>query len=402
MNVRAERREIERSIAREIARVLANLKGAYEIAKAQEDGLRSSVTAATGAAGLDSDLGPRLRELERVRLVSQTLFETYLAKAKAAEQQSSFDAQDVRVISPADPAFVRHYPQTSLVLTCMSLFGLGLGAGIGLLLDGLDPGFRTTRHTESALGFPVLAAVPWLRPRELVIEGKPLDPPRYLAQRPQSPYAEAVHAIRAGIRMSGGHPSKIVLVTSSVAAEGKSMLAFSLAFSAARAGQRVLLLDADLRQPALSRYFGFEHRLGLVDMLSGLVGTEETTVPLGAGLWLMPSGRRSATAPDLFASSRMAVYVDHLRGIYDLVVIDAAPSGAVVDARVLGDLSDRILFVVGWRATARETVARNLRMLGNPQKIAGVVLNKIDARRAPYRTVQDQLRTFAFGRGAGA
>ena len=164
----------------------------------------------------------------------------------------------------------------------------------------------------------------------------------------------------------------------------------------------MLLLDADLRQPALSRYFGFEHRLGLVDMLSGLVGTEETTVPLGAGLWLMPSGRRSATAPDLFASTRMAIYVDHLRGIYDLVVIDAAPSGAVVDAKVLGDLSDRILFVVGWRATAREIVARNLRMLGNPHKIAGVVLNKIDARRAPYRTVQDQLRSFAFGRGAEA
>ena len=80
----------------------------------------------------------------------------------------------------------------------------------------------------------------------------------------------------------------------------------------------------------------------------------------------------------------MALYVEHLRGVYDLVVIDAAPAGAVVDARVLAELSDRFVFVVGWRTTARETVARNLRVLGQPHKVAGIVLNKIDERRLPY------------------
>ena len=386
VNARAERREIERSIAREMARVLANLKGTYDIAKSQEDSLRASLAVTTGAAGLDSDLGARLRELERLTLVDQTMFETYLSKAKAAEQQSTFDDQDVRVISPAERPVVPAYPQRMLVMGCMSVFGLGLGVALGLLLDALDPGFLTSRHTESALGLPVLASVPWLRNRERTIEGKLVDPPRYLASRPHSQYAEAVHAIRVGIRMSEGRPAQVALVTSSSAGEGKSMLALSLALSAARAGQRVLLLDADLRSPSLSRYFGHEHRLGLVDMLTGLVGTEETTIGLGAGLALMPSGRRSAVAPDLFASDRMALYLEHLRTIYELVVIDAAPTGAVVDARVLAALSDRIVFVIGWRATARESVARNLRTLGQPEKIAGIVLNKIDERRLPYGT----------------
>ncbi len=384
VNARAERREVEKAIAREIARILANMHDAYEVARGQEEALRARLTATTGAAGLDNDLGPQLRALERQKLVDQTLFEAYLAKARAAEQQSTFEDRDVRIISPAERPTVPAYPQRWLVAACMTVFGLALGVGLGLGLDALAPGFLSPRQTEVELGLPVIAAVPWLPTRERYLEGKLVDPSRYLANRPLSRYAEAVHCIRAGVRMSGEHPAKIVLVTSSSAGEGKSVIALSLALTAARAGQRVLLLDADLRSPSLSRYFGYEHRLGLVDMLAGLVGTDETTMPAGGGLSVMPSGRRSAVAPDLFGSARMAVYVEHLRSAYDLVVIDAAPAGAVVDARILTILSDRVVFVVGWRATAREAVERSLRSLGNPRKLAGIVLNKIDERRLPY------------------
>ena len=284
VNARAERREVEKAIAREVARILANLRDAFEVAKSQEGSLRARMSAATGAAGLDNDLGPQLRALERQKLVDQTLFEAYLAKAGAAEQESTFQPRDVRIISPAEPPTVPAYPQRWLVAACMSVFGLGLGVGLGLALDALAPGFLSPHHTEAELGFPVIAAVPWLASRERHVEGKLLDPPRYLASRPHSRYAEAVHCIRAGVRMSAGQPAKIVLVASSSAGEGKSVIALSLALTAARAGQRVLLLDADLRSPSLSRSFGFEHRLGLVDMLAGLVGTDETTMPLGGGL----------------------------------------------------------------------------------------------------------------------
>ena len=383
VNARAERRGIERSIAREIGRIVANLQGAYDVAKSQEDALRAGLTVTTGAAGLDSDLGARLRELERLKLVDETMFETYLAKARTAEQQATYEDRDVRVISPAEVPSIPAYPKRSLAAGCMAVFGLGLGIALGLLLDAFEAGFRSSRDTETELGLPVLAAVPWLDNRERIVEGRLVDPSRYLANRPHSRYAEAVHAIRAGVRMSGRSAAQVVLVTSSVAGEGKSVLALSVALSAARAGQRVLLLDADLRAPSLSIYFGAQHRLGLVDLLTGLVGTDETTVALGGGLSIMPAGRRSAVAPDLFASPRMAHYLAHLRAVYDLVVIDAAPVGVVVDARVLAGLSDRVVFVVGWRATARAEVSRNLRML-QPDKLAGIVLNKTDERRLPY------------------
>ena len=361
VNARAERRDIERSIAREIARIVGNLKGAHEVAKSQEDALRAGLTVTTGAAGLDSDLGTRLRELERLKLVDETLFETYLGKARTAEQQATYEDRDIRVISPAEVPGAQAFPNRWLVMVCLSMVGLGLGLSLGLLLDALEAGFRSARHTESELGHPVLAAVPWLDDRQRTLDGRLVDPSRYLANRPHSQYAEAVHAIRAGLRMGGRAAAQIVLVTSSGAGEGKSVLALSVALSAARGGQKVLLIDADLRAPSLSGYFGAQHRLGLVDVLTGLVGAEETTIAVSGGLSIMPAGRRSAVAPDLFGSARMAHYLTHLRAVYDLVVIDTAPAGLVVDARVLAPVSDGVIFVVGWLATAREEVLRSLR-----------------------------------------
>ncbi|MBE7202219.1 MAG: AAA family ATPase, partial [Parafilimonas terrae] len=387
---RAEKREIDRNIAREVARIVANLKGSYDIAAAQEQGLTADLGRATAAAGVDSDLGLRLRELERVRTVDQTLFETYLTRAKEAEQQANYEERDIRVISPAEVPSVPAVPQASLALALALAVGLGLGIGAGLALDAFENGFATAEQVEAAFALPVLAAVPWLSPRARMVEGRVVDLPRFLAGAPQSRYAEAVHAVRAGIRRSGGFPAGIVLVTSSASGEGKSNLALSLGVSAARSGQRVLLLDADLRQPTMSRYFGFEHRLGLVDMLSGLVGTAETTVPLAPGLAIMPSGRATAAAPDLFASERMAHYLAFVRRSYDLVVIDAAPSAEVVDAAILADLSDRIVFVVGWRSTARATARHAVEALGQKRKFAGIVLNAVNRSRIPR-----------FGRTAG-
>jgi polysaccharide biosynthesis transport protein len=382
VTVRAERREIDRAIAREMARIVANLRGAYEIAKSQEDGLRANVTLTTGAAGLDSDVGRQLRELERVKLVDQTVFETYLARAKAAEQQSNFEEHDVRVISPASAPVVPAFPQTKLTLFCAALLGLGAGVAFGCLRDALETGYRTVQQAEAGLEPPVLASIPWQSASDRTVEGKRVDLPRLLARRPHGSFGEAVHALRAalGRRIEGG--STVMLVASALPGEGRTTLAMSLALSTARSGRRVLVIDADLRQPGLSRSLGLENRLGLVDMLSGIVGTEETTVPLGPGLAIMPAGRGAAIAADLFGSRRMRIYCDHLRAIYDLVLIDAAPAEVAADAGVLSHLADAVLFVIGCQTTPKDVAARGLARMA-PGTVTGAVLNKAPRAMQP-------------------
>lgn len=383
VTVRAERREAERGLAREMARIVANLKNAYEIAKAREDGLKAEVALATNAAGLDSDLGRQLRELERVRLVDQTVFETYLARARAAEQQATFEERDARVVSPAADPAVPAKPRIRLVLFCAALLGLGLGTALGLVLDALRPGFLSAADLEGAAGMPVRAAIDLLPPRDRIVDGRMLDPARLLARRPRGRFAETIHALRAALDLETGPATRVMLVGSAAPGEGKTTLALSFAISAAFAGRRTLLIDADTRNPALSRELGLADRLGLLDMLSGLVGTAETTVPIGPNLSLMPAGRSAAVAADLFASARMAHYLDHLRGRYDLVVIDAAPVGAGADAEMLARRCDRVLFVAGWRDTPKAAVLRGLGRLAAAGCPVGLVLNRIDGRKAP-------------------
>lgn len=383
VTVRAERREAERALAREMARIVANLRNAYDIAKSRADGMKADVALATNAAGLDSDLGRQLRELERVRLVDQTVFESYLARARAAEQQATFEERDARVVSPATDPVVPSKPRTRLVLFCATLLGLGLGVALGLVLDALRPGFLSVADLEAASGMPVVAAIDLLRPRDRTLDGHRLDPARLLARRPRGRYAEAVHALRGALHLDAAHHPAVMLVASAAQGEGKTTLALSLAISAALAGRRTLLLDADARNPALSRDLGLADRLGLLDMLSGLVGTAETTVPIGPNLALMPAGRSAAVAADLFASPRMGRYLDHLRGCYDLVIVDAAPVGVGADAEALARRCDRVLFVAGWRDTPKAVVLRGLARLAAPGRPVALVLNRIDGRTAP-------------------
>ena len=150
--------------------------------------------------------------------------------------------------------------------------GLLIGIGGSVALDMLNAGFNTPRQAEEKLGVPVLASVPILREGARKLIGKGVDPATYAFEKPLSRYAETVRAVRMGVQMSDvDHPAKVVMVTSSIPQEGKSTLSMSLAFSALKAGQRVVLIDGDLRHPTISKFFRLEKKPGLVDFLTGSV-----------------------------------------------------------------------------------------------------------------------------------
>jgi succinoglycan biosynthesis transport protein ExoP len=384
INARAERRDIDRSITAEIKRILLNLKNDYEVAEAREKSLELSLGDATGKTGLDNNIGVRLRELERINAANKAIFESFLARSKITQEQSSLEEREARVISPATRPTKPSHPKKGLFLTLAGLIGLAFGVGASVALDRLAPGYTTAREIEEKLGFPVLASVPLLSNKELRLDDKLLDPANYVQLNPLSRYAEAVRGVRVGVQIADvDHPPRVILVTSSVASEGKSTLARSLAISSIKSGSKVLLVDADLRHPSNSKFYKLEEREGLVEVLTGLANLTSAIFSCESGFSVLPAGRKAQNPPDLLSSERMKRLMTELRTQFDFIIIDAPPLEPVVDTRVLLTLADKTLFVVRWQSTPREIVARNAETLANQQFLAGVVLNMVEDSKTP-------------------
>src|SRR6516162_2516165 len=383
VNVDAEKRDIERTIGVETQRMAQSVRSDYVLAKARLDAIEQSMREATGQGQLDNDDAVRLRELERTAAVNKSLFEDFLQKAKITDEQSTFRARDVRVITPAQ-AGGQSFPNTRKILLTALLTGLGLGIGGAFAMEMLRAGFTSPREVEEALGIPVLASVRRLKKSELVKDGKNIPVPFYQIHHPISPFSESMRTLRSSIHMSDvDQPPRVIQVTSALPGEGKTTIALSLAISAAFAGRKVVLVDADLRHPATSRFFKLEKSSGLVDLLTGAGNTDDVLrFYKDLKLTVIPAGSKSLNPPDVLGSERMKALISHLKDTFDYVVVDTPPIGPVVDAVIVANLAEKTILMVEWASTPREVIETSVKQVSAQKRIAGVVFNFVNQDRA--------------------
>jgi capsular exopolysaccharide synthesis family protein len=383
VNIRAERSDVRRAIAAEVERAANNVKNEYELAKAREAAVERSFRELTGQTGIDDRTAITLRELERTAAVNKSLFEDFLQKAKLTQEQSTFEARDARVINPALPPGGPSYPRTVQTMQLALLIGLFLGIAGSIAKDKLNNGFATPRQIEDMLGFPLLTSINTIDPKELVIKGEQQKIPSYVAAVPLSRFSESIRALRSGIRMTDvDNPPKVIMVSSTAPSEGKTTVALSLAVSAAGAGLKVLMIDADLRHNSSSNFFGLNKAHGLVDFLLGTVNTQDAIkFNEQTGIWVLAAGSKTRNPADLLGSERMKSFIDVCKKSFDYVVIDAPPIGPVIDPLILAQLVDKIVYVVRWASTARELVQESVQRLPR-EKLAGVAFNLVNEKAA--------------------
>lgn len=377
VTLKTELGEIQRSISAELQRGVAMLRNEVAALDAHERALAAAIDELQQSSAGLNERQVRLRELEREASANRALFEAFLGQSKETAAAAQLNEPDAQIVSPAEPPASSSFPNRGLFLALALAGSFGIGSGLALLLQQLDRSFRSTEQVEQH-NLSVLAMVPAFG-RDAAQRRRPGT---YVVERPRSAFTEAMHSLKTSLDLGrdGGKP---VLITSAYPGEGKTTLAVGFACSAAAAGRRVVLVDADLRRRSASRALGLADRPGLADVLSGEFPLNEAlrTEPRSS-LTVLPAGFVTGGVQQLLANPGLPELLSRLGNDHDLVVVDSPPVLAVSDTRLLASQAVQVVYVVRWGRTRRETVMAGLRQLvSTDARVAGIVLNAVDLRR---------------------
>ena len=359
-----------------LAKTLADEAKARE--KRLEDNYNSELAAIEELGGEESQYALVLSQCNMLESLCNSLIE----QIKNVSPDTGLDNLKVHVIEPAVAVATPSWPEKKRVFGIGLVLGLMLGGGLAFVRDTRDHRIRSADEITAILGVPVLGAVPSISRRRLVGHG------RQSLHAPGAPQSESFRAIRTALLFGASREqAKTILITSPGTLEGKTTLVSNLGIVMAQAGQRTLIIDADLRKPMQHRIFtkdGHDH--GLTDMLDGRVTSEEAIRPTDVdGLDVLESGGRASNPSELLNSKGFATLLEQLEGSYDRILVDSPPVGMVTDAQILAAHIDLTLMVLRAGRTTR-TVTQQARdaLLSVEARLAGAVVNDVPKRNKRY------------------
>jgi succinoglycan biosynthesis transport protein ExoP len=335
--------------------------------------------------------------LRQAAASSRTLYDQLELKLKESNLASGLNTASVNVIDEAMLPLAPVTPNTQMNIGIAGAMGLMLGLILAFILDSLDDTLRTTDDVEAFSGMLSIGAIPHFQSAVrkaalgMASSGEELQERGRLISlsAPASPTAEAYRALRSSILLSAiDNPLKTLVMTSAFMSEGKSTLSANIAVMLAQRGERVLIVDADLRRSTLHLLFGIQRPTqGLTNLLSRQSDDSVYLQPVEElpTLTYLPSGVVPPNPAELLASQRMAEMMRNWAEEYDRVIIDTAPVLAVSDSLALAARADSVLLVVRAGVTRKKALLRTRELLRRVNAhLLGAVVNDINLRRDSY------------------
>jgi polysaccharide biosynthesis transport protein len=382
LQVRADLEEAQGRLRTEIGKVISGLRNDASAARSREQQLEVELRKFETQAGVLGQREVELRTLETQAQSNRTLLNQLTQRFNETALQQDLQQPDARVISAAPVPQQAAFPNKRLLVGAAFLLSALLGVALALVLEHLDQGFRSAEQVARISGVPALGLIPALGSlKDRVMRRRPAD---VIVDRPRSNYAEAVSSTIASLFLAANERRpKLVLVTSTLPGEGKTTLTASLARAAAQSGLRVLLVDADLRRPALHRALDLPLQPGLTDVLGDRAAfVDAVQKDPRSTVAFLPAGSPVQNPLHLLAAERTRQFLHGLGKHYDLILIDTSPVMAVSDPRVLSRYVDQTVFVVRWARTPREQALNALNQIVEAGgRVGGVVLSMVDVRR---------------------
>jgi exopolysaccharide transport family protein len=385
IKVRLAIKTTEEKLRTAVQNVVESLKRDYDSALAQENSLTTALNQQKDEAQSMNrkavDLAVLQRDVENAKLAYDTLVEQGRQAAVSVDRST---ISNVRVVDRAAVPDRPISPKRRQILLIALLGAMFLSVSAAFFVEYLDSRVKTPEQVEIHLRLASLGAIPRL-PRKTQ---RAFAKNRFSQAAVPSSFVEAFHGLRANVLFSSpdGGPCSIV-VTSASPREGKTIVAANLAVGLAQAGHRVILVDADLRQPRLHDLFGLKLEPGLSNLLDGAVDTSVAVRPTQIpNLSAVTAGGHPPNPAELVGSHRFGELLSFFEKQSDIVVIDTPPVMAVADAAILAHRTSGVLFVVAADTTSRHAAVSALEQLERAKgRFLGAVLNRVDHESDKYR-----------------
>ncbi|MEO6248584.1 MAG: polysaccharide biosynthesis tyrosine autokinase [Sphingomicrobium sp.] len=379
--IKSQLAELDRQLNREQSRVnssvASSIGGKYRSAVAAENGIRSRVNALKGAVLNQQGRTIQYNIIQRDVDTNRALYDSLLQRFKEVGVAGGVGTNNISIVDRALVPGGPSKPNLQLNLMVGLLGGLILGVGAALILEQLAEAAVLPADFQRKLGVPLLGATPKLElgtMDQAMVESK-------------SPLSEAYFSILTSIQFSTSHGTpKSILLTSTQPREGKSTTALALGLGLASVGARVLVIDADMRNPGLHRVLGKPLGGGLSSLLTGDGKLEDFVEPSGtANLSFLVAGPIPPNPAELLSSDIIGQIVQRATELFDHVIVDGPPILGLADAPLLSRVAEGVIFVVEsgrTRATqARHAIERILAVRGH---FIGAILSKFDEKNMGY------------------
>ncbi|MEI6153988.1 MAG: polysaccharide biosynthesis tyrosine autokinase [Deltaproteobacteria bacterium] len=383
LRLTSELNSLKDKIRQEVQKIAQSIESEYRVAVARE---RSLAGALEGQKKAVLDFNEKESEFNIVKRdvdTNRSLYESLIKRIKETNVTEGINVSNIMVVDPARVPNSPVKPKIMQNLLLALVSGLALGVGLAFFFEYLDNTIKSPDDVKKYLEMPLLGILGKFEPVSQDEVKKEIP----LLDAPRSSIAEAIRTVRTNILFSSSdNEKKVLLVTSALPSEGKTILSTNLAVGFAQLGKKVLFIDADMRKPRVHTVFKMEREPGLSEILTK-AGEPFSIIrdTMVENLKLITCGTIPPNPAELLISSHMDEFIEKMKEQFDVVIFDSPPITSVTDAVEIGSYVDGVVMIIKTGVTPRPAAQSAIHQLTEVNaNVFGIVLNDVDFQKENY------------------
>lgn len=379
--------EAERELKRAVDNAAAAIEAEYEIARRTDEQARAALAQASKETMELDRAAVEYEERARKLMINQGLLENIMSRMRDTTMIATMETQSARVVDKAVPPQEHNYvsPRIPLNIGLGLVGGLGLGLAFAFFVAFIDDRVKSSFDIEAVVGLPLIGIIPQIKKME-----QP-DKAQIVVNNADRQVCEAFLTLHSSLRLKDeSKNAQCILVTSTIPGEGKSFTVTNLALTFAAHGERVVVVDCDLRKPNIHKSFRLENRKGVIDVCAGTATIDDVVIRgVHPNLDVIPTGGRAKSPTQILNGKNFESMIADLRKRYDRVFFDTPPLAAVSDALIILPLVDGSVFTIFFNKVRRKAAQFSAKkLLETNVPVFGAVLNGLNLAVSGYYYAQ--------------